>query len=198
MKDYGILHNDLQRPMSDFLTRSTDIMYCSKCGKQLPEGSGFCAYCGQKLSEATTSIDNPTPTVSGKRLNPAASPKEKLPLMLAVIAGMLIISVLLITANGDLPDKTPNITAEQIQSDLIENGADIDTGWWEKLYHLDFSDFTFDDLTITKTLSENDVVYYYVRISGSSYAYIDAPFTVTYKKFAEGWTFVSIRYTGKV
>lgn len=43
-------------------------MYCLKCGKELPEGSGFCAYCGEKqiVGEAPANIaprvDTPTPT----------------------------------------------------------------------------------------------------------------------------------------
>ncbi len=171
-------------------------MYCSKCGKQLPEESGFCAYCGEKLNAPK---ETRTPPATGVTRKSAVYPKRKTPLILAVIAGILIIvAALAIFGNNTHTVKAPNITAEQIQRDLIENGADIDTGWWEELYHLDFSDFTFDDLAITKTLSEQNTVYYYVQISGSSYAYIDAPFTVTYKKFAEGWAFVSIRYTGKV
>ena len=95
-------------------------------------------------------------------------------------------------------EKSPNITVEQMKQDLVDNDVYIVTAWWEQLYHLRFAEFEFDNIEITKTLSEENTIRFTVNITGEGYKRINAPFTIIYKKYEEGWAFSSIRYIGSI
>ena len=193
-------------------------MYCCKCGEQLPDESVFCAYCGEKQS------DQPQPLMSSESraltsddspIKPVHKPGSTKKLRVILIVVGVILAFFIIRSQSYQPISfetydsqddfsvgsaaSPNITAEQIKRDLVENDVYITTAWWEQLYHLRFKDFTFEKLEITKTLTEEKTVYYHVIIAGKSYQRIDnKPFVVTYKKFNEGWAFTSIRYDGNI
>jgi len=175
-------------------------MYCSKCGNQLPENSVFCSFCGE--NQSANSISQTTQQSSAIH-GPTVKKKKTWPWILA--AAVVAVVIILIATNGGGKTvgtghsaSSPNITVEQMKQDLVENDVYIVTAWWEDLYHLEFKDFKFSSFEITKTLTEDSTVYYYVNISGKSYANINAPFIITYQKFKEGWAFTGIRYNGSI
>lgn len=51
-------------------------MFCSNCGKQIPDGSGFCTYCGARQGAAAPRQDQPRPAAPGQAQQSPA-PKKK-------------------------------------------------------------------------------------------------------------------------
>ena len=178
-------------------------MYCVKCGKQISEGSSFCGYCGvnQNVNPYSATIKS---RQTGSVYNGTSLYRRKRWPWILVIAAVVAVTIIIATSSGggggtlNRPTADPNITVEQMKRDLVDNDVYIVTAWWESLYHLKFKEFKFSKFEITKTLTEDKTVYYYVNISGESYASIDAPFIITYKKFNEGWAYASIKYTGSI
>lgn len=48
-------------------------MFCSNCGKSLPDGSTFCAFCGEKLSSVPTSQQPQVIVVSTNKVEPVVA-----------------------------------------------------------------------------------------------------------------------------
>ncbi len=74
-------------------------MFCSNCGKSMPEGSKFCTNCGRSL-QANAPVSGSTPTGSGEEsarpVIPAAAPgKKKKVIALAVIIPIMLIFIAL-------------------------------------------------------------------------------------------------------
>ena len=68
-------------------------MYCSKCGKKLPEGSGFCAYCGEKQIAGETPM-NIAPKTDGRK------PAKKRGIAIIAVAVIVMITIIVCWATG--------------------------------------------------------------------------------------------------
>lgn len=63
-------------------------MYCTNCGKEIPDQSEFCEHCGAKLSENQESeVPVPSPKVSGKKTKLAAA------VVVCVVAAAAVIGI---------------------------------------------------------------------------------------------------------
>lgn len=71
-------------------------MHCQKCGKQLPESSEFCAYCGERqhlrITSAQTSIRNGS-----------SKAKKKRRILLWVAGGVVVMTLLIVLETLDQP-----------------------------------------------------------------------------------------------
>ena len=102
-------------------------MFCTKCGKELAEGTNFCVSCGAPVSNTTTEVtqnqyNNETPaqeyTAIGNR-------KEKNPtaliITLSVIVVVLVIITVILLLNKPSPGGTSAPTAESRTELVIES-----------------------------------------------------------------------------
>ena len=53
-------------------------MFCQNCGKELPEGAGFCPECGAKVAESVTSAPTPETVVEVAPLMPETGKAESM------------------------------------------------------------------------------------------------------------------------
>lgn len=75
-------------------------MYCSKCGKHLPDNANFCSKCGISTKKETVDIDNivqaNSPTVNSFGMEHSNQPKSKSILsMIAFIFSLLTVTFIL-------------------------------------------------------------------------------------------------------
>lgn len=64
-------------------------MFCSKCGKQIPDDSVFCPECGQSLSQAA-----PSPSPGATPSAPAPSVEVSPGLNIGIIVGSILIPLI--------------------------------------------------------------------------------------------------------
>lgn len=88
-------------------------MYCNNCGKELPENSKFCNYCGASQQSETVNVPNthieekvekPVLTTRQMRKSMKANNKNKGCSTLAGILGVILFLALLINIFGDTDD----------------------------------------------------------------------------------------------
>ncbi|MFL7814193.1 MAG: zinc-ribbon domain-containing protein [Anaerolineales bacterium] len=60
-------------------------MFCKKCGKTLDEDARFCAYCGEPVSEADTSI--------AKSLEKSPPVQKRKPILIGIVLGLVLTAV---------------------------------------------------------------------------------------------------------
>ena len=92
-------------------------------------------------------------------------------------------------------DSSPNISVEQMKSDL--DGQKVPYYWSS----LKFGDTVeYEQFEVQKTLSEDNKIQYYVNVSASNLdqvntTWFESSFTgtmiLTYKKYKEGWEFTN-------
>ncbi len=113
---------------------------------------------------------------------------------LIALVALLLASVFILAACGSI--SSPNISVSKMKRDL--NASDK-----EMIFHYNWIAFNertiYDSFEITKTLSKDNVVDYYVDISGISY-YVEeigdrfeGSFLVRYEKFKEGWALTRVQ-----
>jgi len=90
-------------------------MFCHKCGNKLPEDAVFCNKCGVKTvisdTEQQTPAEAATPRMSDAQNNgPEPKKSKKLPIILAVIAGFIILIAIAIS-QGDGSGNTSTTSA---------------------------------------------------------------------------------------
>lgn len=74
-------------------------MYCSQCGKEVKEGAQFCGNCGTQILAAANDTDAvPAPSIANEVPADVAAQKSRMPIIAAGIAGLVIISTLLLFA----------------------------------------------------------------------------------------------------
>ena len=89
--------------------RKEEIMFCTKCGNQIPDGSAVCPICGAQFAApqaapvAPQAAPQPAPAAPQYApVQPAAAPKakkaggNKLPLIIGAIAAVAVIAIVLI------------------------------------------------------------------------------------------------------
>lgn len=100
-------------------------MYCSRCGKELPEGSAFCNGCGEKTPVPyTTPV---TPPEAFMPSNPPMVKKKRWPIALIIVA-VLVIGIIgsALSDDGDSEGEGPvdvKVILDASQFIVEENGA---------------------------------------------------------------------------
>jgi len=113
-----------------------------------------------------------------------------------ILAMVLILS--LSACGGSNGNSSHDISTLQMQQDLINIDERILVN--EYLFVQFDSDTDFDDFVITKTLTEDNVVQYYVDVSASSlyapnfwyYESFGGTLIISYKRYEEGWDFTGV------
>ena len=66
-------------------------MFCKKCGREVPDGSKFCTYCGENL-ENTTVIFNSVNNVNGPKAHTGRSPRSRGIALVLACLGLFVIN----------------------------------------------------------------------------------------------------------
>jgi len=95
-------------------------MFCKKCGKQLPNGSAFCAFCGEKQMDATPPI--PKTASKTQPANMSATKKQHtLLLILGAIALSAVVVTVAIILLGKRPMENAALSLTQKEASLNQN-----------------------------------------------------------------------------
>lgn len=102
-------------------------MYCRNCGKQLPDGSSFCRYCGAAQTRAAVQAPRPTHEAAPSPARPKGTKKIGLIVAAVALVAAVIAAALIIVPNMGGPCKK---AARQFQKmhhyeDVIDNGPAI-------------------------------------------------------------------------
>src|SRR5450756_1556674 len=77
------------------------MMFCTKCGKEVPEGSAFCTNCGAQMAEAqppgaAPPPPGPAPAQAAVPVTKPKSNKTLIGVMIGVVALLVIVAVVLV------------------------------------------------------------------------------------------------------
>ncbi len=136
-------------------------MFCTKCGKDLPEGSKFCTSCGSEVKGASTPVEGALPTASPTAgiyptvLTAARSKKSRWPLiagsglaLLLVLAIVLVLALVVFKGEKTLSKKDYRLKAINIQDATIDSLKNLEKG----LSDLDKTNSSLSTLSDTHSL----------------------------------------------
>jgi hypothetical protein len=77
-------------------------MYCSKCGKEIPDSSTFCLHCGNQIHQPIATVT--TPPASGIAITSSTARRGKSSFavwLLVIVAGGLLFTLILVAVNNE-------------------------------------------------------------------------------------------------
>ena len=150
-------------------------MFCPNCGKQLPDGSRFCGFCGKSVNAAAQ------PDPSGAKVNterqapPGAAPgkaaeKKKFPLKIVIIAAAAVV-VIVIAAVILIPlllgkSKSADNAYVYLSDGSYELVTNLKKGTSVEISSSKFSDISSN---LVKFSSDGTYVYYYTKYDYDTY-----------------------------
>lgn len=180
------------------------MMFCLRCGKEIPETAQYCTFCGQKVNQNAPKIKQGTTSTAGGNSNSNIRPNNKpskpgmsIWTICLIAAAVLTIVALLINGarivgggnNGNNNPFQPLKGPSQEEADAI-------------MYNGQFDEYSgYDDYTYTgkDNVSEEYCEYYYDTFTHYEFSdvteHIALPFN--YNNYSEQWESYSTNYISR-